>query len=144
MKPKISCGWPMNKLEIRSLTSGIPAFFPLYLSKIFLNTGELSLQNNFELTQQLLSYFLVGSAVNSNNSQFCLSAAHRFQITKTRQQLHKKNLWNWLVILMIVTIRQFLNMQRMQSPETEMMHICWNRFAKIREITSGELIFGGF
>jgi hypothetical protein len=32
----------------------------------------------------------------------------------------------------------------MQSPETEMMQICSNRFGKIREMTSGELIFGVF
>ena len=31
----------------------------------------------------------------------------RFEMTKTRQKLHKKNLWNWLVTLMIATIWKY-------------------------------------
>ena len=38
----------------------------------------------------------------------------------------------------------FLNMQCIQSPETEITQICWNRCGKIREMTSGKLNFGGF
>ena len=53
-------------------------------------------------------------------------------------------MWNWPVILMLTTTWQVLNMQCMQSPETEIMQNCWNRSGKIREIIPGELIFGGF
>ena len=54
------------------------------------------------------------------------------------------NSGKWLVMIMLETIWHVLNMQRSQSTETKMMQISWNRFGKIREITSGELIFGGF
>ena len=36
---------------------------------------------------------------------------------------------------------EFWKMKHIQSPETES---CWMLFEKIREITSGELVFGGF
>ena len=48
------------------------------------------------------------------------TAAQRFQMTKTRQKLHKK-------ICEIVCLQQFdkvSEMQCMQSPETEIMQIC--------------------
>ena len=50
----------------------------------------------------------------------------RFQITKTRQKLFEKIFWNWMVTFVLATIWQLLKMQCVQSPETEIMQICWN------------------
>ena len=58
------------------------------------------------------------------------TAAQRFQMTKTRQKLHKKICEIAWVRLMLATIWQVSEMQRMQSSETEIMQICWNRFWK--------------
>ena len=55
-----------------------------------------------------------------------------------------KNSWNWLVIFISATVWQNFNIICMQWPETEVMWICWNFLRKSREITSSELIFGGF
>ena len=71
--------------------------------------------------------------------------AQRFQITKIRQKVHKNFFeieWSYLPIL--TKNWQISNNLRMQSPETEIMQICSNRFGKIREMTYGELIFGVF
>ena len=42
---------------------------------------------------------------------FVLVAAHLGQIAKTRQKLHSKNSWNWVVILVSATIWQVLNVK---------------------------------
>ena len=68
--------------------------------------------------------------------------ARSFKWQKTRQKLHKKICEIVWVTLMLATIWQVSEMQCMQSPET--MQICWNRFWKNRESTSGELILGRF
>ena len=51
-------------------------------------------------------------------------------MTKTRQKLHKKIREIVWVRLMLVAIWQVSEMQCMQSQETEIMQICWNRFWK--------------
>ena len=53
-------------------------------------------------------------------------------------------LTHYLVILMPATLWQILNMKCMQWPETLIKWIWWNLLEKTREITSSELIFGGF
>ena len=66
-------------------------------------------------------------------------------MTKTRQKLHKKIFEIVWVRLILGTIWQVSERQRMQSPETEIMHKSAGiDLEKNREITSGELIFGGF
>ena len=66
------------------------------------------------------------------------------QLAKSRQKWDSKNSWNWLVILMTVTVWQISYLKRIQWPEMEVKQILWNLIEKIREITSSKLIFGGF
>ena len=56
--------------------------------------------------------------------------AQRFQMTKNRRKIQKKICEIVWVILMLATIWQVSEIQRMQSPEAENMQICWNRFWK--------------
>ena len=60
-------------------------------------------------------------------------------MTKTRQKLHKKICEIVWVRLMLATIWQVSEMQRMQSQETEIMQICWNlpeKFVKPHQVNS--------
>ena len=59
-------------------------------------------------------------------------------------KIRLKNPWNILIILMSAAVWQILNMKWMKWPETEIIWTCWNLLGKIREITSGEHIFGRF
>ena len=56
--------------------------------------------------------------------------------SKNPPKMGFKNLWNWLVILVTASIWQLLNIRLVQWPE--------NLVGNIPEITSKELILGGF
>ena len=72
-------------------------------------------------------------------------ASQRFQITKTRQKILKKICEIDWSNLCLQQFGKFSNMQRMQSPETEIMHKSAGiDLEKNREITSGNLFFFGF
>ena len=68
---------------------------------------------------------LASSNIGSDSTETMASAAaQRFQMTKTRQKLHKKICEIVWVRLILGTIWQVSERQRMQSPETEIMPIC--------------------
>ena len=62
-------------------------------------------------------------------------------ICKNPPTIRLKKLWNWL---MSATIWHIFSMRHKQWTETEIISIWWNLLEKIREINSGEIIFGGF
>ena len=56
----------------------------------------------------LTTYLRATNHVPTNASNGC---THLGQITKTRQKIHSKNSWNWVVILVSATIWQVLNVK---------------------------------
>ena len=97
---------------------------------------------NFQLNQgsSLLSKITNGNATGDGNINVLVGnqshqlpipvGTQRFQMTKTCQKLHMKICKIVWVRLMLATIWQVSEMQCMQSPETEIMQICWNQFWK--------------
>ena len=98
---------------------------------VFLLIGLSSPVTSFTFPQYKLP------ALTEEIQNVLLKSSQRFQITKKHHnlQIAWENLGNWLVILVFATVWQVLNVQQIQSPETEMMQICWIRFCKTREIT---------
>ena len=68
------------------------------------------------------------------------SASQLGQMTEIRQELHPKTWEKWMLILLFVTVWPIVNVRRMQSPETEIMLICWNNsryYSKISYFVAG-------
>ena len=110
------------------------------VSRICKNLGVLdrrgglqsSSKSHFTLTGAFTCSALCSAAYFSGDSQW-------EQIAKIHQKFKKSS--NWLIMFMPTTLWKILNLKQMKWPETEMMWICGNLCNKIREITSGELIF---
>ena len=86
--------------------------------------------------QQLNKILMILPAATSRVPSACSPVGPNY---KNPLNIILKNSLNWLIILRPATVWQILRMKRMK-----IVRIIWKLLVKIREMTSSELIFGGF